>query len=174
MIDYTLFKPKKSGINDKYSWNIYRYLRDRVKERYDLRIKFYTKSRFDGQKVNFDHSSLNSAQVYIMTSDENRSGTTALELMRKGSRAELETYSFCLFNPNDFIDITDWFLKNYQQYGRCLFDLKHCGWWADAEERYTKINKNSMRCNWCGQYLIRKIKTIKTIKREKVWEVKTS
>ena len=163
-INSNLFKPKKRGESDKYSWNIYRYL----KENNVVKVMYYTKSIIDGNNVEFNHKSVKMPQMFFMIAGEH-SGTRADILMRKGSSSKLETYSFILYSQECFLDITDWFIKEYQRIGRCIFDSGHCGWWRGEEGRFTKINKNSRRCNWCGKYQHRNIVKKVELTRREVW-----
>lgn len=161
-------KPKKRGQCDKFSWNIYRYLKEKCM--FDIQVCWYEKSWIDGSVEHFsENNSLRNVQTFILFGGH-YSGARILDLQSKGNSSTLETYSFCAFDKEKFIDITEWFLKRYQQIGRCIFDLEHGGWWSGEGDRFTVINKKSRRCNWCGQYQRKSIiKQVNVIKRREVW-----
>ena len=103
-------------------------------------------------------------QIVISPYGNKRYGYMLDSIFHKGTRSEMFAL---LYRDEELTDITDWFFKNYQRFGRCMFDLDHIGWWSGGENRYTKINNHSKRCNWCGVYLEREIiKEIKINKRE--------
>lgn len=61
----------------------------------------------------------------------------------------------------EWIDVTDWFWREYARVGRCLL-------WAYVHD-WMQINKNSRKCASCGKVERRSIKTVKEIKRKEVW-----
>lgn len=157
-------KPSSNGTSDKYSWNIYRYLKAHQNSR--LAICWYEKDgKFDKEK------SLASIKTFILLNgiDNNLCGARIYDLQHKGNHAELTTFSFLMWDPKQFIDITDWFFTSYQRKGRCLFDLNHSTWWADSDNRFTQINKNSRRCNWCGNHQRKVVNKEVSIKRNICW-----
>lgn len=159
-------KPKQRGKSDKYSWNIFRYL----KENSDRKIKvlFYTKSWVDSSTVEFNQNkTLDMMQTFIMIGD--MVGTRIDSMLRNGPSKSLEIFSFCTFDQSAFIDITDWFIKEYTRVGRCIFDRNHNGWWNGSDSRFTQINKNARKCNWCGQHHKRKIIKRISINRKECW-----
>lgn len=164
-------RPKKSHRSDKYSWNIYRYLKKYIN--FDIHICWYKEKKSLGTYEGFDKkSSLRGMQIFIILGGldkGNLCGTRIYDLQHKGNHSELVTFSFCLFDPKSFTDITEWFFLKYQRIGRCIFDRTHSGWWADSEERFTQINRKSRRCNWCGEHQRRSIIKAVTIKRSEQW-----
>lgn len=165
-------KPKISNECDKYSWNIYRYLKEHQNS--TITICWYEKNFLNSSHLKFNkEKSLANIQTYILIGgiNENLCGARIYDLQIKGNSSRLETFSFCLYGQENFADITDWFLTNYQQKGRCIFDLTHTGWWSNDETRFTQINKKSRRCNWCGEYQRKVIVKKVVIKRQVNWEV---
>lgn len=147
-------KPKKRGVSDKYVWNIYRFFKENGLN--DIHI-FKT---IDGNNIYFVYGNGNV-------------GANMWTVLRTGSFGKIELFSFMLFNFKNklaYEEITEEFFKNYKKLGRCYFDPLH-RWWGNGNNRFTVINKNSMRCNWCGQWLHRKIEKVVTIKRKKIWEL---
>lgn len=60
-------------------------------------------------------------------------------------------------------EITDWLWREYVDKGRCFFigDLAHT---------WLQINTNSRKCKHCGKHEVRRIKTVRSIKRVESWE----
>lgn len=148
MIDAEKFRPKKRGESDKFSWNIYRFLKRHpgVRVMYYFNPVEYIRS-FDPNK------SLNSMQTFLLHPGPGMSGVRVHGLMMRQSKfGEIQQASYCLWDKERFTDITDWFFKTYERIGCCIFDREHSGWWRGEGNRFTYINKHSRRCNWCGEW----------------------
>lgn len=166
-------RPKKRGESDKYSWNLYRYLRDNNKR--DIRFCYHTENPVDSKEQDLPldfNKSFGTMQIFVLFGDGKggfgTSGIRVSDAMHKGQTARLETFSFCLWDKSKFVDITEQFWNLYRQIGRCVFDRNHHGWWQ-GEGRFTQINKNSRKCNWCGKHQRRQIKKYVNIERREVW-----
>lgn len=151
-------KPKKRCVSDKYDWNIYRFFKENGLN--DIHV-------FKSLKAN---------NFYFIYGDRlNGSiGINVWSVLHAGSYGKLELGSYILFNFKDqsvYEEITDKFFKHYKKLGRCYFDPSHNAWWRNEDERFTVINKNSKRCNWCGHFLHREVNKIITIQRKEVWKL---
>jgi hypothetical protein len=63
-------------------------------------------------------------------------------------------------------DITDWFWSQYILLGRCLWDVNHNKYMTNDETRFTYLDNNTRKCNWCGAVQSKKETPITTIKTE--------
>lgn len=165
MFNVKQIKPKVAKISDKYSWNIYSYL-NRHKKDQNLRV-YYINNQFD--PYNMDLSKVLIGFKVCQSNDY--IGNTLNQIVREGNR-NITTFCFCKFggfNTDEFINITEIFIKEYLERGRC-FLFKHDNIWLLGDEnRYTYISNNSRRCNWCGRWEYRKIEKVVTIERKEKW-----
>ena len=147
-------KPKQRFKSDKYSWNIYRYLKKNMIFG-DIKVldtSFGIMFCYNMDKVGF-------------------SGRTIHSILQSGPYSALDNYCYLRYYSTEYKDISDEFFKKYSQVGRCYFDEDHNGWWSGDEHRFTDINRNCKRCNWCGKDLRRTIETVVERKRKEVWRL---
>ena len=55
--------------------------------------------------------------------------------------------------------------SDYQRIGGCAIN--------EFAHKWREVNKNSRCCEYCGQWIRRKVKTEKIIRRRDVWEIET-
>lgn len=146
-------RPKQSKISDKYSWNLFKYL-----QKYGIKNH---RILFDSN----DSGGFHPMNIYVMNGTIGRSLHSIMGDARK-FRCCLSLYPL-----DTYEDITEAFWKQYLLLGRCMFDERHAGWWTGGDSRFTVINKNAKRCNWCGKHLRRTITKHVTVKRIERWEV---
>lgn len=172
-------KPKSIGVSDKYSWNLYRVFKMLEEEgqkhpSMDYKILYYEKSQLDGAIVKFDpNGSLHAGQCFITKVYPQNQGTASRrlgEIMGSLPNSPIDFYCYDYsLDPDHLIDITEWFWREYTKSGRCVFDREHKSLWQGDESRYTQINRNSRKCNWCGQHQKRSIEKVINITRKEVW-----
>ncbi len=172
-------KPLAKGQSDKYSWNLYRVfklLENEGKKHpvMDYRILYYEISPVDGSIVKFNPTdSLNAGHCFISRVFPQDQGTASRKISEiMGMSPSLKIDFFCYdssLNPNHIVDITEWFWSEYVIVGRCIFDREHVIWWQGAASRFTQINKNSRKCNWCNQHQKKSIVKDVTIERREIW-----
>jgi hypothetical protein len=75
----------------------------------------------------------------------------------------------CFVGNEDFmiavknrVDKTDWFIKNYTQFGNCAFGDN----WS---HEFVVINKNSRRCKYCQKIEYRTVENKKINQRKEIW-----
>lgn len=145
-----LIKPAKNRVSDKFSWNIYRYLRDNA--RTDVRICLCKKSFFDGSEIKYDQSkSIHAIQLYIFIGN-GFIGNRIYDIMGRGEHSKIKSYSWVDYH-NEFIDITQQFFDEYLMIGRCIFDRNHRMWWVGGDNQYSQVDECLRECKWCGQKL---------------------
>jgi hypothetical protein len=176
LINLKLIKPKLANESDKYSWNIYRIFKKcemEIKKSPPVTYKILYYQHEDDKK--FDKSkTLNPYYTFIMKIYPCAQGSAGIRIsevmyLSPNSSIKFYCYDFSL-DHSKFVDITQWFLKMYEDLGRCLFDREHTGIWGNDKQRFTKINSHSRRCNWCNQIQTRQIKKVVNIQRVAIWK----
>lgn len=170
-------KPKARGKSDKFSWNLYRFLEKNYKKStfhfyHIVDQEDYVNGEVVNKKVPFDINDAKTMDIWV--GNEREDGLfmygNRLWTITSGSKERFTEFANPWLRNKEYIDVTDEFIKAYLRIGRCLF-TRHSNRWIEGDEaRFTYINKNSRRCNWCGRYQTRRIKKIQTIKRSETWE----
>lgn len=124
-------QPKINGKSDKYSWNIYRYLKRHKGE--DIRV-------FKGLIIG-------------CMSSNGIIGNTIKELMSSYTRQE-----YWFDGEWETLEEHGWFEK-YQKIGRCLLIAHNHAWYEGEDTRFTYVN-NTRRCNWCGQWQHKELRKV--------------
>ncbi|MCA1021474.1 hypothetical protein [Halobacillus litoralis] len=171
-IDLKDIKPRLANRSDKYSSNLYRFLRNRFKEnkyvQNQIEIHWLTHSRWDGSYLEFnpDNVSKGLGQLLILPlgKENGRSFYSLHEVLRKGKTTEFAIP----WMKDELVDITDWFFETYIKDGRCIFDRDHNKWLSGDESRFTKVN-NTRKCNWCGEWQEKQIVKVQKIDRKEIW-----
>ena len=174
------FKPKRSGQSDKYSWQLFIFLL-KNRNRFDGLPKVYycqTQNKYmpgeevfnTFEEVPFDKNDFNPRYIYIGCKREGWYSAGRLSSILGCSAEKYTVWAINWLENMTVIDITDWFWPEYLKVGRCIWDRSHDGWLADDDERFTQINRNSRRCNWCGKHLHRKIEKRVKLERKEIWE----
>lgn len=181
-------KPKQRGISDKFSWQLYYYIKKHhknakslldIKVYYNLSEKVYDENyeNYEIKHNEFDKNNLIRSNIHIgdMRKEKYEEGYLTWYYGNKlngiigTSKEKYTKFANPWWSKNKVIDITEWFWSEYLKLGRCLF-TPHDSWYKDYNNtRWTYINKNSRRCNWCGQYQRRFIETEKITMRNEVW-----
>jgi hypothetical protein len=189
-VDIKLIKPKKINVSDKYSSQIYQYIKKNHKNvKSLLDIKVYCNLSYEiyddeynvvGKEIiPFDNDITNMRHVVIGRKEKESFGDEGYitwyygnmlsEILGTG-REKYTVFANPWWSKDEVIDITEWFWRTYVDIGRCIY-ADHERWVSDDRDtRWTYINKNSRRCNWCREYQTRHTETKKTIKRTEVWK----
>lgn len=181
-LDLKKIKPKEVKISDKYSSNLYKFLK---KTGYR---NVYFNTRNGGMKgeeiVDLDWNNIRAYNIYIGSNMMDDTYVVKDEkinfgqVIAKGLNSILgghklyQTGAYCAFGhyyvKRDWIDITEEFWTRYEKVGRCLF-IDHDGWYQDDNNtRFTYTDKNTRVCNWCGKTEHKRIEEI--IKHKEIWE----
>lgn len=171
-MDINKIKPKTKNYSDKYSWQLYSFLNKLYKDKKEgkyiknqLRIYWDSKSRWDGEFLDYlSGDPLSIRQIIVSPLGGTEVGYFMSEAMNRG---KVEQYWIKPFEPS-MIDITDWFWKEYEARGRCLFYGHENIWLTGDKGRYTVVN-NTRRCEWCGEWQKKTIKVTKKVTRKEVW-----
>jgi len=153
-------KPKVKGIDDKYTWWMYKKLKEMTtfQSKHIDREVFVYKSipkETEGQMLY--------TRIYIGWSD----GTRCITGYPINGKTE-GCYMFGMGNnprrDKYFEEIKDFFDK-YLKIGICSY-AEHNSWYGD--NRYIEIG-NTRKCKYCGHWQKREFYTIKEIKRYEKW-----
>lgn len=160
------FKPKEKSISDKYSWRFYQRMKRSGRER----VYLSPWSSLDGyQKPDLKEliagSNKQASRIVIGRLCRQSgwfSGSRLRSICTPGTSVH-NNWAYCDDHGRiaDYIEITDWFWKEYERLGRCLF--------YNTVHEWIAINKNSRKCAYCGKIQYREVITKKEIKRIAVW-----
>lgn len=147
-------KPKVNKVSDKYSWQLYQFIKKHEHTRVYMNKTEYNNGELSktnmsdiiiGSTYTFDNSVIGTCLSRILSPDRNK------------------YQLFCYLNNRlgwDLVDITDEFWKSYIENGRCSLDTSHNKWWIGEDSRYEEIDDNTKRCKWCGTMLYRHVEEI--------------
>lgn len=153
VLELNMIKPKNVKKSDKYSSQIYKYL----KHNPNYRKVWFDTSSYDidsGKCVNesFDINSINMRNIYfgIPACDSTICirGKCVMGLV-SGNRGSQVTYSYIGNKNSYYIDITKEFYEKYIEIGRCIYG--HNRYIRDEDEKFTYISEKHRKCNWCGK-----------------------
>lgn len=155
-VELNAIKPKTSGISDKYSANLYKYLKKNPQSRvYTPIAEKYSKDTFSAGDV-----WLGVFHIVGLTGIAGK----RLQMILSG---ENSMNHLMPANREEYVDITAKFFEDYKEIGRCLLDPSHTGWLRYDEGRFT-FSENARTCNWCGRT---QLKTTTTVcKAVELWE----
>jgi hypothetical protein len=164
-LDINKFKPKDIKISDKYSSNLYKFLKKYNKQGYN-KVYFNPVDNYDGHLIELDMESLPFANIYMGNMIEG--DVIGNSLARIVTGQTLYKLSCNINVKDEWIDITKEFWKRYEAIGRCLF-IGHNSWYQDDyNTRFTYADEITRVCNWCGKTERKRIKEI--IKHKEIWE----
>lgn len=161
-LDLKKIKPKNIKKSDKYSKQIYQYL----KKNHLLNKVYYiaTQDVYDSEiqervtkEIPFDIENFDNRHIWIGEIKRENCEGGYIDWMYGNSLSNIvspckEKYTV-FANPwntkKTVIDITEQFWNKYVEIGRCIYD--HHFWLQDEENRYTYIDDTHRICNWCGQ-----------------------
>lgn len=180
-LDLSKIKPKNVKVSDKYSSNLYKFL----KKTGERNVYFNTNNGTMKHKefVELDWDNLKSYNIYIGSNmmddtyevkgkkiDFGQVVAKSLNTILWG-RKLYETGAYCGFGhywvKRDWIDITNEFWRRYEDIGRCLF-IDHESCCKNKEDRFTYLDDDSRKCNWCGK--IEHKRTEEVITYKEIWE----
>ena len=163
-MDLKLIKPKNLKVSDKYSTNLYKYL----KKNPNSRIFYRKVNRWNEEELEYNvhNFSIGNAILGVEYHD-NYVGNCLMDILQKSSSTR---WCYLKSMHGELVDITDEFFRDYELIGRCLFDPTHSKWVLGDDKRFTYINEDSRICNWCGQSHTKRIETETIVKEYEIWE----
>lgn len=151
-IDIKKIKPKNVKRSDKYSKEIYKYLKNNP---WYKRVWFDEASYDEDNKPvlrQFDINNINLRRLYFGLPDFKTTNCITgkcLSGLLSGSRCAQESYYYITEKHSHFVEVTKEFYEKYIEIGRCIYG--HHLYLNDSENRYTYIDDTHRICNWCGQ-----------------------
>lgn len=152
-INLSLIKPRNVKKSDKYSKEIYKYLKDHPLHRrvwfdqsaYDNDSGKYVRTTFNVNKMNLNK------MYFGMPEGEDSICITGkcISSLIAGGRNAQEMYSYIGFENSHYVEVTKEFYEKYIEIGRCIYG--HRNYLADADERFTYSDEKYRKCNWCGR-----------------------
>lgn len=145
-------RPQTTNPREKYSWNLYRFLRcKRIRER----IHVYEGKLSEKEDVQyfFAITKCGSPQE-----DSGNIGIPEFILRTRRSNERIEMLSYCSYDFSSLKDVTEEFFEKYQKIGKCAFHQPEHKLYIGNADRFEIIDDKTRRCKWCGKiYHLRKI-----------------
>lgn len=168
--DYILninrIKPKNIKKSDKYSKQIYQYLKknpghDRVYYIQTQDVYNESKKEFEQKEIPFDTNNINKRYLWVCSiprreTYENSSGYidwmygNSLFTIVSPSREKYTVFANPWNNKKTVVDVTKEFWEKYIEIGRCIYG-NHTSGLQDEDGRYTYFDDKHRVCNWCGK-----------------------
>ena len=163
IVDLVSIKPKNVKKSDKYSKAIYKYLKNNPY----YRKVYFDESKYDSNsqkyvKAKFDVNNMDLRDLYFGEPDglgSNCITGKCINSLIMGGQCSQTTFCYICKDCSHFVDVTKEFFEKYIEIGRCIYG--HGVWISDDEERFTYIDPEHRRCNWCGEeeYLEKRVTT---------------
>lgn len=137
IIDPETIKPKTKGKADFYSWQLYKFIKN----------KPYYCHIYKGTWNSFDGYNKDKPVMYIGMKDRDNQccffGAALRQICVQGAKLKIWCMNSREHHVEEWEDITDWFFKEYQRIGVCAIhgDYAH-NWVEDGDTR---------KCEYCGK-----------------------
>lgn len=156
-------KPKIDKESDKYSWQLYQF----VKRKRYMNVYVNKEDHNNGQ---LDKCTQRDIIIGSKLSEHNKAvnGNHLSKILSPDRDKYSEWHYLDKRLGWDLIDITDEFWDKYISDGRCTLDREHRGCWIGGDHRYSIMDEETRKCNWCGKVFKKHFYT-ETITKEK-WE----
>lgn len=168
--DYILninkIKPKNIKKSDKYSKQIYQFLKknpghDRVYYIQTQDVYNKSKKEFEQKEVPFDTNHISIRYLWICSIPrreryENPKGYidwiygNSLSTIVSPSREKYTVFANPWNNKKIVVDVTKEFWEKYIEIGRCIYG-EHPFGLQDDDGHYTYYDSTHRKCNWCGK-----------------------
>jgi phenylpropionate dioxygenase-like ring-hydroxylating dioxygenase large terminal subunit len=168
-LDLNMIKPRNIKKSDKYSKQIYQYIKknpgkDRVYYISSQDIYNNESKDFELKDIPFDIDNINARYLWIGSKPVRNEYTegdkvtgyidwlygNSLSTITSPSREKYTVFANPWNNKKTVIDVTEQFWEKYIEIGRCIYGNHPYGL-QDDEERYTYIDDKNRRCDWCGK-----------------------
>jgi hypothetical protein len=157
-------RPAVSGQSDKFSWRMYKRALKRGRESvYIMAWDQVTGDPFvpslDALKAGDAKQRANLMLGYL--DDGWFHGSRIQRVTREG--ASLSDFAYGpSFNTASWLDVTEWFWREYLERGRCIIH-------GEMTHEWVVINANARKCIHCGRHERRTVATVRRVKRVEVW-----
>lgn len=164
-------KPAARGQSDKYSWRLHQHILKAHPYQLEVWIKAW--NQLEGHNtdaIKLWHASkampcAGLLMIGAMDCDYEDQGLwfhgkSVAQICQHGRERHGWAYGPAHYT-SEWIEITDWFWKQYIDKGRCTF--------YPAEHHWQQINTNARKCAYCGQHQHRTVRTEHVSKRVEIW-----
>lgn len=156
-------KPETSDPKEKYSWSLYRFLRQK-----NVRNSIHVYKGISGQYGNNIPEYF--FAVTICGNGEKGADNIGIfqhQLRNTPKTGKLNMMSYDNYDFSKWEDVTNTFFKEYQEKGKCVFDHPNHQWdlTINNVNRFETINGKTRRCKWCGKTFHLK----KILVEEQIW-----
>lgn len=160
-----LIRPKVDGHSDKFSWRLYKRVLKKGCEQVFVSAWDSTYGRpFEtsfqllkagdkAQKLKLMIGNRHDGDIYF--------AGACLRTVCSTGKSTMDFSYGPAFQVDQWLDVTDWFWKEYLIKGRCIVHVDVHQW--------MKINKNARKCAGCGIHQRRAVITEKVITRKERW-----
>ena len=159
-------KPPTSSCSEKYSWNLYRFLK-----KYSKKNNIYVYKGFN----EISRSEQYFFAITICGNGANGAdniGIFEYDPRGKSKAATLEALSYSTLDFSKFHEVSHEFFAEYLKDGKCAFAHPTHQDDINNADRFESINDNTKRCRWCGKIFRRTTKEI--IIKKTIWEQQES
>lgn len=158
-------RPAVNGQSDKFSWRLYKRAVERGQERVYLSAWHPLDGDFTPDLAALKAGDRRQAAGlmigYPIAADGWFHGKRLLEVTREG--ASLSNFAYGPnFNTKAWLDVTDWFWREYLARGRCIIH-------GDTVHEWLRITASSRKCAHCGKHERRTVETIRKVERVERW-----
>lgn len=157
-------RPAVNSRSDKFSWRLYKRALERGRERVYLsawsQILGDVIPDFDALKAG-DRRQVGQLMIGRAIEDGYFAGKRLVEVMRHGGSVRDMAYGRD-FNTSAWIDVTDWFWREYLARGRCIVH-------GDLVHEWVRINASARKCAYCGRHERRTVRSVRKVERVESW-----
>jgi hypothetical protein len=158
-------RPAINGQSDKFSWRLYQRALKRGRERVYIsawnQITGAIQPNLEGLKAG-DRQQIGSLMIGGAIEGGWFHGKRLLEVTRPG--ASLQDFAYGPnFETANWLDVTDWFWREYLVRGRCIIH-------GESVHEWVAINANARKCAYCGHHQRRTVRTVRKVERVERWE----
>lgn len=154
------FKPTSCGESDKYSWHLYERMKMFGRERVYLIAQKVSEVLYEPRIEDLKSEVLHPSKIAIgkIGAGGNFYGRSLDDIFLGYVKYDNHFWSNYRFATHKWKDITEWFWKRYENYGRCAF-------LGDYSHEWEEVSEVLRKCIYCEKYLRR-------VGSEHVWEWK--
>lgn len=159
-------RPAANGQSDKFSWRLYKRALERGRERVYIsawcQVNGAVTPDLDALKAG-DRRQRNLLMIGSAIEPGGWfHGKRLVEVTTEG--ASLQNFAYGPnFNTKAWIDVTDWFWREYLARGRCIIH-------GDLVHEWVRINASARKCAHCGRHERRTVRTVRKVDRIESWD----
>lgn len=158
-------RPAVNGQSDKFSWRMYKRALKNGRER--VYISTYNRITGETIKPSLDAlkagESIHRSQLMIGHAiDDGWFHGSRLMAVTNAGRTLMDFAFGPNFDTANWLDVTDWFWREYLARGRCIIH-------GDLVHEWVRINASARKCAHCGKHERRTVRTVHKVERVESW-----